>query len=115
MINATNSKLTILAPTDDVLGILDDPDLPQPGSDDLKELLQYHFIPGLWTPDQLVDGALIETALYPAGLAGGAQVLGVEVEKKGKGKKETPNISFGGAGIIGEPGPYAPMFNCMVD
>lgn len=114
MINRTDSTLTILAPQDDILGIYDDPDdLPESGSEELRQLLQYHFIPGRWTPDQLVDGALIETALYPTGLAGVAQVLEVSVEKKGgKGKdkdkeKDKIDISFGGAGIIGDPGASA--------
>ncbi|EJD52232.1 hypothetical protein AURDEDRAFT_149666 [Auricularia subglabra TFB-10046 SS5] len=107
MINTTDAKLTILAPRDDVMGVFDDPDeLPEPGSDELREMMKYHFIPGRWTPEQLADGMLIESALYPAGLAGAAQVLDVSVEKKGgKGKdkdKDQVDISFGGSSVVGQ-------------
>jgi len=101
LIQRNDSKVTILAPRDDVLGIFDAPgDLPEPGSPELRELLLYHFIPGRWAPGQLANDMLIETSLHPVGLDGHAQVL--EVERKGaKGKWD---ISFGGVGLLGEPG-----------
>ncbi|GLB36003.1 putative mitochondrial carrier (TC 2.A.29) family protein [Lyophyllum shimeji] len=102
LINDTESKYTILAPTDDVLSIFGDGELPEKGSDDLKRLLQYHFIPGRWTPKKLNDGMLLETALEETGLAGGKQVLSVEVSSDGK-KSEDKSIRFAGAGTIGNP------------
>ncbi|KAH7107188.1 FAS1 domain-containing protein [Auriculariales sp. MPI-PUGE-AT-0066] len=102
MINRNDTKMTILAPRDDVINAFNDPnDLPEAGSPALLELLQYHFIPGRWTPEQLVNGTLIETALYPSGLAGAAQVMPVEVDKK-PSKNSGFGISFGGAGLVAE-------------
>lgn len=97
LINSTETKYTILAPRDDVLDILGDGDLPKKGSDELKRILEYHFIPGKWSDKKLKDGILLETALKDVGLAGGRQVLGVEVSDN-----EEKNIRFGGAGTIGD-------------
>lgn len=102
LINDTESKYTILAPPDDVLSIFGDGELPEKGSDELKRLLQYHFIPGRWTPKKLNDGMLLETALEEIGLAGGRQVLSVEVGSDDK-KLEDKSIRFAGAGTIGNP------------
>ncbi|KAF9010367.1 FAS1 domain-containing protein [Hymenopellis radicata] len=96
LINDTETKYTILAPSDEVLTVFGDGDLPPPGSDELKKLLQYHFIPGRWRPEKLATGMLLETALEEEGLEGGRQVLGIELSD---GKK----VRFGGAGVIGEP------------
>ncbi|KAF8917691.1 hypothetical protein CPB85DRAFT_1477028 [Mucidula mucida] len=96
LINDTETKYTILAPSDEVLNVFGDGDLPPPGSDELKKLLQYHFIPGRWKPEKLATGMLLETALEEEGLEGGRQVLGIELSD---GKK----VRFGGAGVIGEP------------
>lgn len=101
LINNPDTHWTILAPKDDVIDILGDDDLPAPGSDELKKMLQYHFIPGKKAPEKLKDGLLIETALKEPGLAGARQVLSVDVSETGDEKK---SISFGGASIIGDPG-----------
>ncbi|KAJ6621583.1 hypothetical protein B0H10DRAFT_2162956 [Mycena sp. CBHHK59/15] len=68
LVNNTEARYTILAPRDDVLSLFGDTDLPERGSEDLKKLLQYHFIPGTWTPKKLDDGMLLETALAEEGL-----------------------------------------------
>lgn len=102
LINDTEAKYTILAPKDDVFSIWGDGELPGKGSDEMRKLLQYHFIPGKWTEEKLEHGMLLETALEEQGLGGGRQVLGVQAssdENKTSGK----SIRFGGAGIIGEP------------
>lgn len=75
-----------------------------PGSDELKKALQYHFIPGKWTPEKLKDRMLLETALEEEGLDGGRQVLSVDVsESFAKDKTGDRSIRFGGAGTIGDP------------
>lgn len=107
-INDTETHWTILAPRDDVIA-LGSSELPPSGSEELKKLLQYHFIPGKQFAKKLKDGQLLETALEEEGLGGGRQVLAVDVHeddskdnKKGKNK----SVGFGGAGIIGEPGRF---------
>lgn len=103
LINDTEAQWTILAPRDDVIDIAGGNDLPERGSEELKKLLQYHFIPGKLPPKKLKDGMLLETALEEPGLAGGRQVLGVEVSSNLKSGDEK-TIRFGGAGVIGEMG-----------
>jgi len=110
LINDTETKYTILAPKDDVLSVYGDEELPERGSDELRKLLQYHFIPGRWTPKKLENGMLLETALEEPGLDGGRQVLGVEVSS---GEK-TPSIKFGGTGIIGDFSKLAYDFSCYL-
>jgi solute carrier family 25 (mitochondrial carnitine/acylcarnitine transporter), member 20/29 len=104
LINDTDAKYTILAPRDDVLSVFGDGGLPERGSDELKKLLSYHFLPGRWTPKKLRDGMLVETELKEAGLDDGRQVLGVEVnEDKKKQQDSQKAIRFGGAAIVGNP------------
>ncbi|KIY45772.1 FAS1 domain-containing protein [Fistulina hepatica ATCC 64428] len=100
MINDTDAKWTILAPRDDVLNVLGNADLPEKGSEELKKLLQYHFLPGHWTLKKLKDGMLLETALREDGLNGGAQVLSVEAGPDGSTNAQS--IRFGGASTIGD-------------
>ncbi|KIY70178.1 carnitine/acyl carnitine carrier [Cylindrobasidium torrendii FP15055 ss-10] len=95
LVNDTEAKYTILAPQDDIFTFFDEPTLPEPGSEELKKMLQYHFLPGRWTPKKLQDGMLLETALQEPGLDGGRQVLEVE--------SDTKKIRFAGASVIGEP------------
>lgn len=102
LINDTDSQYTILAPRDDVIGLFGDDDLPERGSEELKKLLEYHFIPGKWAPAKLRDGMLLETALTELGLDGGHQVLGIEVSDDGKKDGADRTVRFGGAGVIGD-------------
>lgn len=104
-INDTNTEYTILAPQDDVISAYGDEDLPEKGSDDLKRLLQYHFLPGRWTAKTLKDGLLVETKLDEPGLAGRAQVLEASISHRSKrqGEVPSPSISFGGVSTIGDP------------
>ncbi|KAJ7900188.1 hypothetical protein B0H14DRAFT_3852644 [Mycena olivaceomarginata] len=104
LVNDTETKYTILAPQDDVLRLFGDGDLPEKGSEDLKKLLQYHFIPGHWSAKKLEEGMLLETALIEDGLDGGRQVLSVGVTTGDK-KNEEKSIKFGGVGVIGNPIP----------
>lgn len=106
-INDTDAKYTILAPRDDVLSVFGVEDLPKRGSDALKKLLQYHFIPGRWTPKKLENGMLLETALEEQGLDGGRQVLTIEVNGDHKKKPDERSVTFGGAGVIGDHSVYA--------
>lgn len=103
LINDTDPKYTILAPQDDVLELFgrDKDGFPEKGTDELKRMLSYHFLPGKWTPHKLRDGMLVETALEEVGLGGGHQVLSVEVSGTEKHAKER-GIRFGGASVIGE-------------
>lgn len=103
-IKDADSKYTILAPQDDVLSAYGDDNFPEKGSDNLKRLLKYHFLPGRWTPKSLKDGLLIETKLVEPGLAGKAQVLEASVNHDDERHvQSTPSISFGGASTIGDP------------
>ncbi|KZS95727.1 FAS1 domain-containing protein [Sistotremastrum niveocremeum HHB9708] len=113
--NAKGAGITILAPRDDVLELYgrDDGEFPKEGSPALKRLLQYHFLPGIWGPEKLKDGALIETMLEEDGLEGGKQVLrvdvspenGLDVQVVRKSDKPGKKIRFAGAGILDEPIP----------
>jgi len=116
LINNTDSKYTILAPRDDIIAVFDDPEFPKPGTEELRKLLQYHFIPGRWAPNKLKDGSLLQTALEEPGLSGGHQVLSIEVHSEDKKKSSDRAIRFGGAGVIGEPGDlYTIRFGIITD
>jgi solute carrier family 25 carnitine/acylcarnitine transporter 20/29 len=102
LVNDTGAQVTILAPRDDVISVYSEgDDLPAPGSDALRRMLQYHFLPGRWVPSTLKDGMLVETALEEPGLGGDKQVLDVEVARK---SESDLRIRFGGAGVVGDPG-----------
>ena len=107
LINDTDAKYTILAPADDVINVFghEEGGLPEEGSEELKKILSYHFIPGRLTPEKLKNGMLVETALSEPGLDGRHQVLEVEIgdDKLHKGK----GITFGGSTVIGEHREYS--------
>ncbi|OXG33425.1 vacuolar membrane protein [Cryptococcus neoformans Bt120] len=101
---------TLLAPTDDVLDVLDKwdglstkvarelsntfsdvsekPSFPDPSP--LSALLRYHILPQRLLPTDIVDGQLLSTELQTSSLKGARQKLRVEVAEKdgkeGKGK-----------------------------
>jgi len=105
LINDTEARYTILAPSDEVFSLYgDNSDLPERGSEELKKLLQYHFIQEKWTPGKLKNGTLLETALEESGLSGGHQVMRIEVHSEKKGDKDGKSVRFGGMGVIGDPG-----------
>ena len=112
-INDTETHWTILAPKDDVIALSgQNGDLPPAGSEELKKMLQYHFIPGIKPAKKLKDRMLLETALREEGLNGGRQVLSVDVSDatdKDKDKAGEKSIRFGGAGTIGEPGEFTAL------
>lgn len=110
LINDTETEYTILAPRDDVIKLFASDDLPHRGSEELKRLLQYHFIPGKWEPKKFEDGMLIETTLEEPGLGGGQQVMMVEVADDSK-KSAAKAIRFAGAGVMGEPGTSLDMLH----
>lgn len=103
LVNNTEAQYTILAPKDDVLSIYSqDDDLPERGSEEMKRLLQYHFLPGRWTPSKLKDGMLVRTVLEEPGLAGDQQVLDVEVTAASYVDND-PKTRFAGASTLGPP------------
>ncbi|CAK5264591.1 unnamed protein product, partial [Mycena citricolor] len=110
LVNDTNAKYTILAPRDEVFALFGNEDIPERGSEELKKLLQYHFLPGKWQPKDLHDGMLLETALAEEGLDGGPQVLSIGVSSSDK-KKDERSIKFGGVGVLGEP---VPLNNTLI-
>lgn len=112
LINDTDPHFTILAPTDDILTVLGESDLPERGSEELKRLLQYHFLPGRWTPKKLEDGLLLETELIEEGLGGGRQVLAVEVQDEDPKKKVPRHVTFAGAGVVSEPSKH--LISCQL-
>ncbi|KAH7928502.1 hypothetical protein BV22DRAFT_1126480 [Leucogyrophana mollusca] len=102
LINDTETQYTILAPKDDVFSVFAENGLPKPGSNELKRLLQYHFLPGKWSPKKLKDGMLLESVLQEPGLDMGRQVMQVEASNGEKKNSDSMHIRFGGAGVIGE-------------
>lgn len=107
LINDTGVQYTILAPSDDVFKLSGGDELPDEGSDELKRLLSYHFLPGIWTPKKIKDGLLVETALEEAGLNGGRQVLDVTVSGGDDKHKKGGSVRFGGASVLGDPCEYS--------
>lgn len=103
LINNSENQYTILAPKDDVLSLFASA-LPAAGTPDLKRVLEYHFLPGIWKPNKLDSGMLLETELREPGLDDGRQVIHVDVKEDEKDDKEARHITFGGAGMIGEHG-----------
>ena len=107
LINDTDTPYTILAPKDDILSAFEGPEMPEPGSEELKKLVRYHFISGIWTPSKLKNGGLLETELVEPGLNNGHQVVAVEVQKNDPKKSSDDKlISFGGASVIGKPSTF---------
>ncbi|TFY65143.1 hypothetical protein EVJ58_g2169, partial [Rhodofomes roseus] len=104
LVNDTEAEWTILAPSDDVMNLFgDDGSMPNNGTEELRRMLRYHFLPGKWAPDKLKDGMLLETALEEVGLDGDRQVLSVEVSGNGaKVDNKGKSVRFGGAGTIGD-------------
>lgn len=100
LINDTEASYTILAPRDDVIRLFAPDDLPHRGSEELKRFLQYHFLPGKWAPKKFDNGMLVQTALEEPGLAGGRQVMMVEVDDSKKDQVKA--IRFAGAGVLGQ-------------
>ncbi|KAF9076124.1 carnitine/acyl carnitine carrier [Rhodocollybia butyracea] len=103
LINNTDTKYTILAPSNDVLSIFSDDEIPKPGSEEMEKLLRYHFIPGKWTPEKFRSGMLIETALQEPGLGGSRQVLSVDVGEGNENDDAWKSLRFGGATVMREP------------
>lgn len=146
---ATKRKAyTILAPRDDVLNsrwfmpadasidwdgeegdaLLSGRALPAPGSEALKEILEYHLVHGKWTTEDLEDGMLVGTELRGPSLKGARQQLAVSVQREeepGKGGDEVGEglfdwlpgtskneeggrkagvVAFGGASVAADPG-----------
>lgn len=89
-----------------MLSILSNEELPAPGSEEMKKLLRYHFIPGKMTPKKLRSGMLIETALEEPGLGGNRQVLSVEVGDETQKDNAWKSLRFGGATVLREPGKH---------
>ena len=112
LINDPTAEYTILAPRDDVIKMFGDNDLPHRGSEELKRVLQYHFLPGKWAPKKFEDGMLVKTALEEPGLDGGQQVMPIEVTDDVK-KVQTKSLRFAGAGVIGDQGDIV-MFSMTI-
>ena len=90
---------------------------PSPGSNELKQLLSYHILPGKWTPQELTDGMLVGTELRTKELKDDRQRLLVSVQdeeggegegwekmKGKKGEEKESVIGWGNANTIAEPG-----------
>ncbi|KAL0580830.1 carnitine transporter [Marasmius crinis-equi] len=102
LINDTEAKYTILAPSDDVMSFFSGGDLPKRGSDEMKKMLQYHFMPGHYAPKKLKSGMLVETTLEEEGLGYKRQVLQVEAVDGDK-EDSWKSLKFGGASVVREP------------
>lgn len=134
----TPKALTILAPTNSILDAAaflppyyraqgqtydDERDeyatgtrgLPEPGSEALREILQYHIVSGKWTTEDLEDGMLVGTELRGENLKGARQRLAVSVHvaesyrKPAWGESVAPGrkpgvVGFGGASVVADPG-----------
>ncbi|KPV77563.1 uncharacterized protein RHOBADRAFT_5402, partial [Rhodotorula graminis WP1] len=90
---------TILAVKDDVLAATVARLPGAPGSAALKELLEYHILPGRWMPSDLEDNMLVGTELRTELLRDGRQRLtvGVQGEEGGRGD------GWGGANVVADP------------
>lgn len=135
---------TILAPNDDILNSRSlvsassggggwKENFPEEGSEALRELLQYHIVPGRWTPEDLEEGMLVGTELRGPLLKGARQRLLVSVQSEEEmgvrggergwtlkdGKKKNLAVGFGGASVLGEPGEFlvflASLFVALAD
>ncbi|KAG7099020.1 hypothetical protein E1B28_000903 [Marasmius oreades] len=102
LINDTDAQYTILAPRDDVISFFGSGGLPERGSDEMKRMILYHFLPGHYTPKKLKAGMLVETALEEKGLDGRKQVLAVEAGE-GENGDSWKSLKFGGASVVHEP------------
>lgn len=98
--------------------------LPAPGSEALKEVLEYHIVHGKWTTEDFEDGMLVGTELKGENLKGARQQLAVSVQTtetpssegglfdwiggsgKDKEKKKLDVVGFGGANVVAEPGEF---------
>jgi len=85
------------------MSLFGDSDLPKEGSDELKRALEYHFIPGRWTPGRMKRRMLLETELKEPGLDGGRQVIDIEVTHDRTLSGETA-VRFGGVGTVRDHG-----------
>jgi len=107
-VNDTETKRTILAPQDDVMALFAGGDgnggLPANGTDALRRVLEYHFLPGHWAPGKLRKTPLVETELREPGLNGSRQVVKIESNAKdvNDDAKTVTDISFGGASVVGD-------------
>jgi solute carrier family 25 carnitine/acylcarnitine transporter 20/29 len=106
----------VLAPRDDIIlgGGGRWASLPEEGSEELKEILQYHVLEGAWSPKELKDGMLLGTELVEDKLKGGRQRMTVSVthgDKKPDSEESKKVIGFGGANVIGEPGASVARYN----
>jgi solute carrier family 25 carnitine/acylcarnitine transporter 20/29 len=113
LVQSTNVSRTVLAPRDDVIQGWEGrwASLPDEGTEELKEILQYHVLEGAWPSEKLNDGMLLGTELVKEQLKGGRQRMAVsvsgedvKVDRADKGGKDRKVIGFGGANVIGEPG-----------
>ena len=123
--NGKDSAWTILAPTDEVLDMMDRwgghgaPPLPEvwtsaegPSAEEvsvagdttneskdpspLQQLLQYHILPGRISPSDIKDGMLVGTELSTQALGGGRQRLRVDVSDRiVKGRINWEDIAAG--------------------
>ena len=103
LINDPSAHFTVLAIGDDVMSLSGNSDLPERGSDELKRALQYHFIPGRWTPKKMKHGLLLETELMEPGLDSGRQVIDIEVTHDHDLTRDA-KVRFGGVGTVQDHG-----------
>jgi solute carrier family 25 carnitine/acylcarnitine transporter 20/29 len=106
--NHLNGKRTFLVPTDDVLEGTAQWLLSTVGGAKIGDTLKYHILPGLHTPDDLVNGDLLPTELRTKRLGGAQQRLRVRLsEEMRQGGTETrgppSDITFGDAYVTAEP------------
>lgn len=111
LVNDPGTHHTVLALADDVMSLFGDSDLPEEGSDELRRVLQYHFIPGKWTPKKIKRPMLLETELKEPGLDGGRQVIDIEVTHSNSLSKET-QVRFNGVGTVQDHGQLDFSFIC---
>ena len=77
-------------------------DACEEGSEELRQVLSYHFLPGKWPKEKFKDGMLVKTALKEPGLGGDHQVLSVDVSVDDGKPEKGVSISFGGVSVMGE-------------
>jgi hypothetical protein len=106
----TDEPLTILAPSDEVVAAFEEREwsnLPESGTQELRDMLRYHIIKGKWTGKELSDGMLLDSSLVTGRLKGGSQKVPVSVTSEKEAKERVKKVGFGDANVLGDPSEFA--------
>lgn len=95
-----------IPPESNSVGVQDSDDDRTDPLTELRELLQYHILPRIVRPSEVIDHSLLPTELQHWRLKEGRQrILATVSDVPGKRSDKTPadNLTFGGASVLAEP------------